>query len=85
MNTPPFRIGQKVVCVEQRELAKQNDFLNERIILDNVYSVTKCYWQRLITSGYWAVEVDNMRTSWDSSSFAPIEESRPRIQIRSGF
>lgn len=80
MNTPPFRIGQKVVCVETNEMAMRNDWLMEKIINNSNYLVTDCYWQKLIEGGYWAVKVDNMQTSWDCSSFAPIEESRSRIQ-----
>jgi hypothetical protein len=80
MNTPPFRIGQKVVCVETNEMAMRNDWLMEKIINNSNYLVTDCYLQKLIEGGYWAVKVDNMRTSWDSKSFAPIEESRTHIQ-----
>lgn len=78
MNTPPFRIGQKVVCVEDNPLSRKNSDLNEEILLKNEYAISDCFY--LDTYSGWAVKVDGKETYWKATSFAPIEESRSRIQ-----
>ena len=82
MNTPPFRIGQKVVCVDNKSIPGANQ--GHLLSIDSVYTVCGLKIAKHgIHSGKWVVNIKEVlpdSRQFLASRFAPIEESRSRIQ-----
>jgi len=71
----PFRVGQRVVCVESVVGDRTNTELGESLIYGRIYEVKEVFIDDDYQISYWVVVVVGLDTWWDSKSFAPITES----------